>query len=144
MDWSTVSVRIKRIVPIRATFRAWITAHGLEGTLIADTYSPTTSGLNRKQTSTLTQLHVDHILLSGFLYRINKAATPNIPARSVQTSQRAQTTFWFSTTSTLRMVQTRVHSPAQGTLRVHRLRRDSHLPCYQLHQRYRKVQAYVQ
>ena len=38
-----------------------------------------TSGLNRKQTSILTQLRTDHVPLNGYLHRINKAATPYCP-----------------------------------------------------------------
>jgi ribonuclease HI len=38
-----------------------------------------TTGLNRKQTSILTQLRTDHIPLNGHLFRIKKAPTPYCP-----------------------------------------------------------------
>jgi len=38
-----------------------------------------TSGLNRKQTSILTQLRTDHVPLNGHLFRIKRSATPHCP-----------------------------------------------------------------
>jgi ribonuclease HI len=38
-----------------------------------------TSGLNRKQTSILTQLRTDHVPLNAYLFRINKVASPHCP-----------------------------------------------------------------
>src|SRR5258706_691359 len=64
--WWKMSKRYKRIKSI-------------DPSLPSRKFIKATSGLNRKQTSILMQLHTDHIPLNGHHFRIKRSATPHCP-----------------------------------------------------------------